>query len=123
VSARRQALERAGRLYRAFREDSPREVKRLTVTIPKAVAVMGYCEFVGYLTTHRGKVALYIHEFAPGSRPLLCAGTGRGQLYLLGGRFKVTGRGITDQDASGRTVHAKRRYDVRLKRSRARRAS
>lgn len=115
MSSRRD-LERAGRLYRSFREDSPREVKRLTVTVPTAVAVMGYCEFVGYLTTHRGKVALYIHEFAPGSRPLLCAGTGRGQLYLLGGRFKVTGLGITDQTADGRTVHARRRYEVRLRR-------
>lgn len=109
-------LARAGRLYRAFREDAPREVKRLRVSIPKAVAVMGYCEFVGYLTTHRGKVALYIHEFAPGSRPLLCAGASRGQLYLLGGRFKVTGRGITDQDQAGRMVHARRRYQVSLRR-------
>lgn len=109
----RRDLKQAARLYRAFREAPPREVKRLRVSIPKAVAVMGYCEFVGYLTTHRGKAALYIHEFAPGSRPLLCAGSGRGQLYLLGGRFKVTGRGITDQDLRGRIVHARRRYDVR----------
>lgn len=119
MSSRRE-LERAGRLYRAFREDAPREVKRMRVTVPKAVAVMGYCEFVGYLTTHRGRVALYIHEFAPGSRPLLCAGTGRGQLYLLGGRFKVTGRGITDEDLSGRTVHARRRYEVKLRRPKRR---
>ena len=116
----RRELEQAARLYRAFREDTPRRVKRLAVSRPKAVAVMGYCEFVGYLTTHRGRLALYIHEFAPGSRPLLCAGTGRGQLYLVGGRFKVTGRGITDEDHKGRVVHARRRYDVRLRRPRSR---
>lgn len=105
-------LNKAGRLYRAFREAPVERVRRIWVTIPKAVAVMGQLEFVGYMTTHRGRTALYIHEFAPGSRPLLCAGTGHGQLYLLKGRFKVTGRGITDVDARGRTVHARPRYKV-----------
>jgi hypothetical protein len=108
-------LESAAELYREFREDEPRRARKIKVKLPKAVAVMGHVEFVGYVTTHRGKVHLYIHEFAPGSRPLLCAGSGKSQLYLIGGRFTVTGRGITDLDRSGRTVHAKRRYDVTVK--------
>lgn len=109
--------KRAAKLYRGFREDEPRRTKAVRVTLPRAVAVMGRAEFIGYMTSHRGKTALYIHEFAPGSRPMLCAGTGVGQLYLLGGRFKVTELGITDLDRRGRIVHAKRRYDVRLKRA------
>jgi hypothetical protein len=108
-------VDNAAQLYREFREDEPRRARKIRVKLPKAVAVMGHCEFVGYVTTHRGKTHLYIHEFAPGSRPLLCAGTGRGQLYLLEGRFTVTGRGITDLDRAGRTVHAKRRYEVTVK--------
>lgn len=108
-------LNGARSLYRAFREEEPKKPRRIAIDVPKVVAVMGPCEFVGYATTHRGKVTLYIHEFAPGSRPLLCAGPRRNQLFLVGGRFKVTGRGITDLSPEGRTVHAVRRYDVRVK--------
>jgi len=107
-------LDDAASLYEQFREERPKRARKVRVQLPKAVAVMGHCEFVGYVTTHGGKVELYIHEFAPGSRPLLCAGSGKSQLYLIGGRFTVTGRGITDLDRSGRTVHAKRRYRVTL---------
>ena len=103
---------RAAKLYRAFREEPVERIRKVRINLPRAVAVMGHCEFVGYLTTHRGKTHLYIHEFAPGSRPLLCAGPHRGQLYMLLGRFKVTGRGITDLSATGRVTHARRRYEV-----------
>lgn len=106
------AVKNAARLYRSFREATPRRARRVPYHVPRAVAVMGHVEFVGYMTTHRGKTHLYIHEFAPGSRPLLCAGSGRGELYLVGARFKVTGRGITDLDAQGRITHSRRRYRV-----------
>lgn len=108
-------LERAKRLYEQFREDEPRRARRVDFELPKALAVLGTCEFLGYMTTHRGKTTLYIHEFAPGSRPKLGAGTRPGQLLLVGGRFKVTELGITDLDRRGRVVHAKRRYEVKLK--------
>lgn len=107
------ARARAEELYRAFREAAPRRTRSLRVKLPKAVMVMGHCEFVGYATTHKGRVTLYIHEFAPGSRPLLTAAPGESQLFLLAGRFKVTARGITDLDDSGRIVHARRRYRVK----------
>ena len=97
-------LTNAARLYRAFREEEPRRA-RLSAPLPKAVAKMGTAEFLGYLTTHAGKVVLYVHYFAPGSRPEVCApGSRRNQLFLFGGRFKVTGRGITDLDSRGRVV-------------------
>lgn len=93
-------LARAKKLYRAFREDEPRKVKRMSFTMPRAVMVMGRADFIGYTTTHRGKSQAYKHTFASGSRPLLCT-DGR-RLYLLQGRFRVTGRGIVDIDSSGR---------------------
>jgi hypothetical protein len=105
-------LRRASSLYRAFREETPRRVRRVTVDLPRAAAVMGHVELIGYMTTHRGRTHLYLHEFAAGSRPLLVAGKGKGQLYMLLGRFKVTGRGITDTDVRGRIVHARKRYKV-----------
>lgn len=107
-------LDSATGLYESFREETPRRARKIRIKVPKAVAVMGHCEFVGYVTTHKGVVTLYIHEFASGSRPLLCANKGRGELFLIGGRFTVTGRGITDLDRQGRVVHARRRYKVEL---------
>lgn len=107
--------ERAARLYNSFREEPVERVRRVRVRRPKAVMVMGTVQFIGYMTTHGGKATPYIHEFAPGSAPLLCAGPYRGQLYMLLGRFKVTGRGITDLSATGAVVHARRKYVVTRK--------
>lgn len=107
-------LQNATSLYESFREETPKRARKIRIRVPKAVAVMGHAEFIGYVTTHHGEVTLYIHEFAPGSRPLLCANKGRGELFLVAGRFTVTGRGITDLDAQGRVVHAKRRYKVEV---------
>ena len=105
---------RAAKLYREFREVPARRAKRVAFKVPHAVAVMGPVEFIGYMTTHNGKATLYIHEFAPGSRPLLAAGKGRGQLLLVGNRFRVTARGITDLDVRGRELkEAPRRYQVK----------
>ncbi len=115
-------LQRALRLYRQFREAEPRGVRRVRVQRPngKALARMGVVEFIGYMTTHQGEPALYVHHFAPGSRPALYAGTGRNQLYLIGGRFHVTGRGITDIDARGRETDYVPRYDINPRRRKRR---
>jgi hypothetical protein len=91
-------------LYRGFREATPRRVIKVDVDIPKAVAIMGPIEFIGYRTTHgagKKRSVLYTHEFASGSRPFLCAGPRDNQLYVIGGRFRVTERGIVDLSASG----------------------
>jgi len=105
----------AARLYRAFREERATRARAVTVPrMPRAVAVLGVVEFIGYQTTHKGKTTLYIHEFAPPAKPLLCAGKRRGQVYLIGQRFKATARGIVDFGPSGRETHARRRYKVTL---------
>ena len=43
---------------------------------------------------------LYEHKFDPPAAPILGA-DGRGQLYVIGGRYTVTERGITDVDPPG----------------------
>jgi hypothetical protein len=108
-------VDRAARLYRKFREEPVKKARAAHMDIPRAVAQIGTCEFIGYMTTHKGVVRFYIHEFAEGSRPHLYAGTKRGQLYLIGGRFKVTELGITDLSPTGKVVHARRRFEVKRK--------
>lgn len=115
MPSRTKDVRGAASLYRSFREETPRRALEVTVDVPSAVAVMGSVEFIGYVTTHRGKTFLYIHEFAEGSRPLMTAGKGRNQLFLVGGRYRVTSRGITDLDPAGRAIDAPSRYKVVLK--------
>lgn len=88
-------------LFRDFRERDATRAKRIDIDIPDALMVMGHVEFIGYRTTHGKKAVMYKHDFAPGSRPLLCAGPEVGQLFLIGDRFHVTDRGIVDLDADG----------------------
>lgn len=92
------------KLFRSFREREPSRAKILDIDIPDAVMVMGPIEFIGYRTSHGKKTVLYTHEFAPGSRPLLCAGPDDCQLVIVGGRYRVTERGIVDLDARGNEI-------------------
>lgn len=95
----------AFRLHEQFREAKPTRVRRVVAPkIPRALMQLGELEFVGYRTTHNGEVARYMHKFAPGSMPRLMAGPKRGQLFLIGGRYHVTDRGIVDLDARGQEI-------------------
>ena len=95
-------IKQAVALYEGFREAKPRTVKTVRVKLPKAVAVIGHLEYVGYRTTHGSKTEYYQHDFAPGSRPLLCSSADGKQLLLIGGRFVFGERGIVDVDKHGK---------------------
>lgn len=94
----------AFKLAEEFREKTPTRVKRISYRVPSALMIMGHIEFIGYRTTHGGELVLYKHEFSPGSRPHLAAGSKRNQLFIVGGRYRVTDRGIVDLDARGREL-------------------
>jgi hypothetical protein len=111
ASAKRDLRSNAS-LYEGFREEPVQRVRRVNFDVPKALAVMGQVEFLGYMTTHAGKTHLYVHQFAQGSRPTFAAGTRRNQAFLIGGRYRVTDRGIVDFDAAGREVRARDRYKI-----------
>lgn len=96
------SVEKAKRLYRGFREREPKRTRRVSVTLPKSLTVMGRMLAIEYSTTHDGKAVAYKHQFAPGSRPLFCADPRTGKIFLIGGRYRVTSRGIVDINARGR---------------------
>jgi hypothetical protein len=110
--SRRKDIRSSAKLYEEFREEPPERARRVEFKVPAAVAVMGQVEFIGYMTTHAGRTHLYVHQFAPGSRPTLGAGKGRNQAYLIGGRYRVTDRGIVDLGPSGNEVRARDRYKI-----------
>lgn len=102
----------AKQLWREFRETAPGRSRRVPIEWPKALMVMGRAQLIAYETTHGRKVQFYEHEFAPGSRPLLCAGKKPGQLFLIGRNFKVNAHGIVDTDTQGRRRNYKPRLTV-----------
>lgn len=94
----------AFKLAKEFREKVPTRAKKISYSIPSTLMVMGHVEFIGYRTTHGSELVLYKHDFSPGSRPQLAAGSKRNQLFIVGGRYRVTDRGIVDLDARGREL-------------------
>lgn len=99
----RQQME-AVKLFRGFRERDPERAKKIDLVVPDALMIVGHCEFIGYRSSHGNSPALYRHDFAKGSRPLLAAGPEVGQLFLIGDRFVFTDRGIVDLDADGNEI-------------------
>ena len=102
--ASQKSLKRAYKLYEEFREKQPKRGRRIEYVAPKVLMVMGNLRFVGYDTTRNGKTELYKHDFAPGSRPILCADGDTGKLFIVEGRYHVTPRGIVDLDLKGREI-------------------
>jgi hypothetical protein len=76
----------------------------LNILIPESMAVIGHVNAIEYDSTRDGPAVFARHDFAPGSRPILAAGSGRGQIFLIGTRYHFTERGIVDIDSAGRDI-------------------
>ncbi len=104
LNANHPDVKKALKLYKEFREAKPQRAFKVDIEVPTALMSMGNIRFIGYDTTRGGKTELYKHLFAPGSRPVLCADADNGQLFVIGGRYHVTPRGIVDIDARGKEI-------------------
>ena len=91
-------VSRAGRLYREFSGHEPDETEIVEIPdMPKAVLVIGELEGVIYSTVRDDEHERYIHKFRAKSRPLLCASPDGDRLFIVGGAFEFTDRGIVDK--------------------------
>lgn len=90
-------LASGARLFRDFtghdaRRGTPMEKPR----VPDVLVKIGRVDGILYTTKRDGKVEKYIHEFRADARPIFAvAPDGRG-IFLLGGRYRFTARGIVD---------------------------
>ena len=96
--ARRKQLEQAMTLYENF-SGHPGEV---VTTIekpeyPDVALAIGTVDGLLYTTTRDGKRERYIHEFKKTSRPLFASSYDGKNLYMLGGAYDFTERGIVDR--------------------------
>jgi len=85
------------RLFEDFTGHQGQPFAKAKIKLPKTVLVVGRCDGVLYTTVRDDKTEKYIHKFRAKSAPLLCASPDGSQLFLLGGVFRFTDRGIVDE--------------------------
>lgn len=89
--------EEALRLFEDFTGHQGKPVAKTHVSLPKTAMVVGRLDGVLYTTVRDGEKEKYIHRFKARSAPILAASADGRQLFILGGEFRFTERGIVDQ--------------------------
>lgn len=91
-------IKSAADLYKRFTGHDADEVVSIDKpTIPDALLVVGDIDGLMYTTVRDGKTERYIHEFKKNARPLFCVSHDGKQIFLLGGSYDFTERGIVDR--------------------------
>jgi hypothetical protein len=97
-------VEGAAKLFRDFTGHEPRVTKVATREMTKPfmsgdnpVLAFGELLAVEYETVRDGKTERYRHAFRKQSRPLIAASHDGKSLYILGGEYEFTDRGIVDK--------------------------
>ena len=87
----------AARLYERFTGHDAQEAGRIEKpVIPEALAMIGTCDGILYTTVRDGVTEKYIHKFKAAARPIFAVSPDGSQIYLLGGDYNFTERGIVD---------------------------
>jgi len=86
------------RAYERFHGEPPKRQRRVYVPEPPEVGwELGRVLGIAYETVRDGQRLQYMHEFAAKSAPrLVISEDGRG-MFLAGGKYRVTSRGIEDR--------------------------
>jgi len=90
-------IHNADMLYRDFSGDAPEWTKKVKVDLPSVALAFGTLDAVEYTTNREGETQLYRHRFKKSARPTLAVGGEGFPLLILGGNYKFTERGITDE--------------------------
>lgn len=97
LAGRGAAVRKAAALYTDFTGHTDPQLTKVSVPqIPKAVVAIGQIDGIMYSTVRDGVAEKYIHRFRKNSRPLLTAAPDGKQLYVIGGSYNFTDRGIED---------------------------
>lgn len=92
------AVRKSAAMYTDFTGHTDINLDKVAIPhMPDAVVAIGQCDGVLYSTIRDNVAEKYIHKFKARSRPLLAASPDGKQLYLIGGSFNFTDRGIVDK--------------------------
>jgi hypothetical protein len=96
--SKRAQIRHAAELYSEFSGHDADEFQMVQKpVIPDVLTVIGELEGVIYSTVRDNEAERYIHKFRAKSRPMLCVGPDGNQLFLIGGSYHFTERGIVDK--------------------------
>ena len=89
--------ETAAARFRRFTGSAPSRADKITLArAPAAAMLIGSLDGVLYTTVRDGKIERYKHEFHANDKPALISSDDGKQLFIHGGRYKFTERGIVD---------------------------
>lgn len=96
--ATRSERGRAADLVERFKGHDAEVLARVTIPdTPSTLAVIGELDGVLYTTQRDGQIEKYVHRFERvADKPLLCVSPDGLTLYIVGGRYVFTDRGIVD---------------------------
>ena len=89
-------LKEATERYKEFTGHTPEFVDTVELPAYDVGLLIGSCEGLMYTTERDGETEKYIHEFDKKSRPQLISSFDGKQLFILGGGYTFTERGIVD---------------------------
>ena len=93
----RDEIEQAADLYERFSGHDPEEIGRVTVPrVPRVGVAIGEVDGILYSTIRDGKFEKYIHKFHKKDRPLFVVSPDGKQLFLIGGNYTFSERGIVE---------------------------
>lgn len=90
-------VQKAARLYERFSGHEAESFGKIKVpSMPKVGVAIGEVDFIGYTTVRDGVQEKYIHKFASKDKALLVVSPDGKAIYLVGGKYTFTERGIVD---------------------------
>ncbi len=97
----RTAIEKVANKYRRFTGHEVDLAEKVQIPpLPKVVTAIGPCDGIMYSCIRDGKFQSFIHKFAQKDAPLMCI-TETGKLFLVGGNYRFTERGLMDRSYQG----------------------
>jgi hypothetical protein len=96
----RKDYDRAAKLFSDFTGHDAEPFARARIELPSVALVVGRCDGVLYTTMRDGEREKYIHRFKAKDAPALCASPDGRTLFLIGGNFEFTERGIVDDSGA-----------------------
>jgi len=95
--SKRAQVEKAADLFEQFTGHDAEHTETIDKPkMPDAVLVVGEIDGIMYSTVRDGVSEKYVHQFKKSSRPLFAVSPDGEQLFMLGGAYTFTDRGIVD---------------------------
>lgn len=89
-------IERGKALYESFSGQEAEVIGKANVEVSQVGVVIGTLDAVLYTTVRDGQTEKYVHHFRAKDKPLLVVSPDGSQMYILGGNYDFTERGIVD---------------------------